>query len=95
MEEEVADVYSDLKIGQNLISLVVTLKNYTLTVEAEMNFSRCEIVGVPKQQIARADARTHNLDTISGEGNGAATLERSPFQLTQLRHQVLGITFSG
>ena len=46
-EEELADVYSDLKIGQNLISLVVTLKDYIPTREVVMNLSRCEVVGVP------------------------------------------------
>ena len=59
-----------------------------------MDLSRCEVVGVPKSR-SQAGARTDNLDTISGEGEGAATLGRSPFQLTQSRHLVLGITFSG
>ena len=70
-EEEVAEVYSDLKIGQNLVSLVVTLKDCLPAGEVVMNFSRCEVVGSLK---SRTDARTDdNLDTISGEGNGAAT----------------------
>ena len=45
------DVYTDLKIGQNLVSLVVTLKDY-IPREVKMNLSRCEVVGVPKEQIA-------------------------------------------
>ena len=88
------DVYTDLKIGQNLVSLAVTLKDYTPTRDVKMDLSRCEVVGVPKSR-SQAGARTDNLDTISGEGEGAATLRRSPFQLTQSRHLVLGITFSG
>ena len=72
-EEEVAEVYSDLKIGQNLVSLVVTLKDCLPAGEVVMNFSRCEVVGSLKSR-SRTDARTDdNLDTISGEGNGAAT----------------------
>ena len=51
-EEEIADVYSDLKIGQNLVSLVVTLKDCIPTREVAMNFSHCEAVGIPKEQIA-------------------------------------------
>ena len=46
------DVYTDLKIGQNLVSLVVTLKDYIPTREVKMDLSRCEVVGVPKEQIA-------------------------------------------
>ena len=93
-EEEVVDVYTNLKIRQNLVSLVVILKDYIPTREVKMDRSRCEVIRVPKEQI-QADARTDNLDTISGEGEGAATLGRSPFQLTQSRHLVLGISFSG
>ena len=93
-EEEVMDVYTVLKIGKNLVSLVVILKDYIPTREVKMDLSRCEVVGSLKSR-SRADARTDNLDTISGEGGGAATLGRSPFQLTQSRHLVLGITFSG
>ena len=78
------DVYTDLKIGQNLVSLAVTMKDYIPTREVKMDLSRCEVVGVPRSR-SRADARTDNLDTISGEGEGAATLGRSPFQLTQSR----------
>ena len=88
------DVYTDLKIGQNLVSLAVTLKDYIPTREVKMDLSRCEVVEVSKSR-SRADARTDNLDTISGEGEGAATLGRLSFQLTQSRHLVLGITFSG
>ena len=88
------DVYTDLKIGQNLVSLAVTLKDYIPTREVKMDLSRCEVVEVPKSR-SQAGARTDNLDTISGEGEGAATLGRSPFHLTQSRHLVLGITFSG
>ena len=51
-EEEVAEVYSDLKIGQNLVSLVVTLKDCIPAGEVVMNLSRCEVAGVPKEQIA-------------------------------------------
>ena len=51
-EEEIAHVYSDPKIGQNLASPVVTLKDCIPTGEVVMNFSRCEGVGVPKEQIA-------------------------------------------
>ena len=51
-EEEVADVYSELKIGQNLVSLVVTLTGYIRTGKVVKNLSRCEVVGVPKKQIA-------------------------------------------
>ena len=75
------DVYTDLKIGQNLVSLAVTLKDYIPTREVKMDLSRCEVVGVPKSR-SQAGARTDNLDTISGEGEGPATLGRSPFQLT-------------
>ena len=88
------DASTDLKIGQNLVSLAVTLKDYIPTRGVKMDLSRCEVVGVPKSR-SRADARTDILDTISGEGKGAATVGRSPFQLTQSRHLVLGITFSG
>lgn len=51
-EEEVAGVSSGLKIGRNLVSLVVTLKDYIPTGEVVMNLSRCAVVGVPKEQIA-------------------------------------------
>ena len=60
------DAYTDLKIGQNLVSLAVTLKDYIPTREVKMDLSRCEVVGVPKSR-SRADARTDNLDTFSGE----------------------------
>ena len=52
-EEEVADVYSKRKIGQNLVSLVVTLTGYIPTGKAVKNLSRCEVVGVLKKQTAR------------------------------------------
>lgn len=51
-EEEVAGVYSGLNLGQNLVSLVVTLKDYIPTGEVVMNLSRCKVVGVPEEQIA-------------------------------------------
>ena len=46
------DVYTDLKIGQTLVSLVVTLRDYMPTREVKMDLSHCEVVGVPKEQIA-------------------------------------------
>ena len=49
-EEEVADVFSKIKIGQNLVSLVVTLTGYIPKGKAVKNLSRCEVVGVPKKQ---------------------------------------------
>ena len=46
------DVYTDLKRGQNLVLLVVTLKDYIPTREVKMDLSHCEVVVVPKEQIA-------------------------------------------
>ena len=42
-EEEVADVYSKLKIGQNVVLLVVTLTGYIPTGKAVKNLARCEV----------------------------------------------------
>ena len=42
------DANTDLKIGQNLVSLAVTLKDYIPTRGVKMDLSRCEVVGVPK-----------------------------------------------
>ena len=51
-EKDVADVYFELKIGQNLVSVVVTLKAYIPTGKVVKNLSRCEVVRVPKKEIA-------------------------------------------
>ena len=51
-EEDVANVYFEIKIGQNLVSVVVTLKGYIPTGKVVKHLSRCEVVGVPKKQIA-------------------------------------------
>ena len=51
-EEEIEDVYSELKIEQYLVSLAVTLMGYIQTGKVVKNLSRCAVVGVPKKQIA-------------------------------------------
>ena len=85
------DVYTDLKIGQNLVSLAVTLKDYISTREVKTDLSRCEVVGVRKSR-SRADTRTDNLDTISGEGEGAAfTLPVNPIEAPGPRDNILRI----
>ena len=46
-EEEVADICSELKVLQNLVSLVGTLKDYIPTGKVVK-----KVVGAPKKQIA-------------------------------------------
>ena len=89
------DVYTDLKIGQNLVSLAVTLKDYIPTREVRMDLSRCEVVGIPKSR-SRADAWTDKLGYhLWGGRRGcntwAFTLPVNPIEAPGPRDNILRI----